>query len=150
MIYSAKLNILPEFRIFKMGTTKILMRALSILSIGVGFSLALMIGVVLPISPIAFVIWVWMFCTGLLAKGMMQGFISPFMDVPVDQKVPRLQTRYLAWIRATFLFLGIGFLLGELIFYQMIGAISIALLLTSLGVHLSLTSPGNTSWFFNE
>ncbi|MDR7129099.1 hypothetical protein J2X69_001434 [Algoriphagus sp. 4150] len=91
-----------------------------------------------------------LFSFGITSKLLLQIFEGPFLNISSNRKATDRHERFLDFISSFILFLAVGALVGELAFYQKIGAIPIILIVFGISIYLGTHYINKKGWFFNQ
>ncbi|WP_192348235.1 hypothetical protein [Algoriphagus sp. Y33] len=116
----------------------------------VGFFLPLLIGSSIETPRDMGLILIYFFSFGFTSKLLLQIFEGPFLNISSNTKAIDRHERFLDFISSFILFLAVGALVGELAFYQKIGAIPIILIVFGISIYLGTHYINKKGWFFNQ
>lgn len=116
----------------------------------IGIFLPLLIGKSFEIPEGIALVWICIFCFGFIGKLLLQAFDYPFISRAVNPKLQDNHLKNLNFASSVFTFLGLGAVVGELVFFQAIGALPISLLIFGISIHLSARYTNGRNWFFNQ
>jgi hypothetical protein len=126
------------------------MKKLRIVSGILGIFLPPFIGMSFEISEGMLLRWICLFFFGIIAKVLLQTFEKPFMNISTNTQVPDHHIRNLNFISSFTFFLGLGLLVGEILFFANIGVLPISLLILGVSIHLGTNYINLNKWYFNE
>lgn len=107
------------------------------LAVIAGALLSLLIGQY-EIAPVTFVVWLWMFLSGLWAKNYMKGLQSPYTGKPKKQEEPDQFTRIVAELGTYAILIGASALICEIALYKQPGTVALAIIIFGLGVKVGV------------
>ncbi len=90
------------------------------------------------IAPVAFVVWLWMFLSGLWAKNYMKGLQSPYTGKPKNQEESEQFTRNVDELGSYAILFGVGALVCEIGLYKEPGTVALAIIIFGLGVKVGV------------
>lgn len=108
-----------------------------LLAVIVGALLSFLIGQY-EIAPVTFVVWLWVFLSGLWAKNYMKGLQSPYTGKPKNQEESEQFTRIVVELGTYAILVGAGALICEIALYKQPGTVAFAIIIFGLGVKVGV------------
>lgn len=115
-----------------------------------GLFIPLLIGMSFHFPDGILLMWICLFFFGMIGKVLIQAFEKPFLNLSRSRKLPDHHFKILNFFSSAGIFLGIGALVGDILFFRNIGSLPVTLLIFGFSIHFGTYYTNFEKWFFNQ